>query len=701
MAVTDDGNHIVDRLKPVLESIDTSMSAQGRTLASLLQNMVDMRADAATAANQANVGDRGGNRGQSSARVSNSSIIANTGVGAGSLFQGMGGLLGGLGSGLGMAAGGIAAILFAAGSMDATEIKDNVVTLLSISDAVEERGQSFIGESSTFFLAMTGLGLGLAAFGIGEGLVGLGQWITDDGWTSTLKKNVQSLLSIGDDQSAGSLGLLVEGGLVGGALAGLGIGLAAFGIGQSLAGLGQWITDTSWAEQVKQNVLTLLSISDGISANIGNLIEGVLFVPAMLGLATGLSVFAVGQAATGLAQFITADNWADQVKQNVLTLLSISDGLADKGKSFIEGGGEFFLAMSGIGAGLAVFGIGSGITGLAELVADWSAGGDWSENIKKNVYTLFSISDDLESKGKSFIGDSSEFLAAMTGIGTGLAVFGIGSGITGLSELLADWSGGGDWSENIKKNVMSLLSISDDVEAKGGSFIGDGASFLAAMTGISAGLMVFSAANFTGTLASGAAKIMEFLTGGQSPVDQVLEIAKNADELEKGSNALIKISDALNKFSSVNVGNIEDIDFTGLAKNLGTAIPFLDILANGGKTGTGWWDGPEFEIPEGKGLLNPNLKLDEMVSAISKINYILGRTGEVVTVPANVSTPQTNNTSADVVTGTSAKTGDVTSISAPQTIINNYYTTNNYGGNKQVNNYSDREQAALDHAGPR
>ena len=46
----------------------------------------------------------------------------------------------------------------------------------------------------------------------------------------------------------------------------------------------------------------------------------------------------------------------------------------------------------------------------------------------------------------------------MTGIGTGLAVFGAGSGIAGIvgaTELFQS----GEFAENIKTNVLTLLSI--------------------------------------------------------------------------------------------------------------------------------------------------------------------------------------------------------------------------------------------------
>ena len=76
----------------------------------------------------------------------------------------------------------------------------------------------------------------------------------------------------------------------------------------------------------------------------------------------------------------------------------------------------------------------------------------------------------------NFFVDGGAFLLAMTGIGLGLAVFSVGSTVAGMSQGLLDYFGQGDWAEGIKQNVITLMSISDEL---GGSlaFIGDWGSY--------------------------------------------------------------------------------------------------------------------------------------------------------------------------------------------------------------------------------
>ena len=129
------------------------------------------------------------------------------------LMGGMGKMMGGLGIGIGAAGVGAAAVIGAGAyllnvldDIDSEKIKENVANLLSISDLVEGDGDSFIGEGSKFFLTMLGLGLGLAAFAIGSAatmgasaLSPVVEKFTGKKWTDDVKDNVITLLSISDE----------------------------------------------------------------------------------------------------------------------------------------------------------------------------------------------------------------------------------------------------------------------------------------------------------------------------------------------------------------------------------------------------------------------------------------------------------------------------------------------------------------------
>ena len=112
-----------------------------------------------------------------------------------------------------------------------------------------------------------------------------------------------------------------------------------------------------------------------------------------------------------------------------------------------------------------------------------------------------SISDELGGKG-AFIGDGATFLVAMTGIGAGLAVFGAGSAVAGMSDGLLKNFGNADWAQSIKDNVLTLLSIGSDLDEQGLSFLKEGGDFFLAMTGLGAGLAVFGVGGLLAKFAS-------------------------------------------------------------------------------------------------------------------------------------------------------------------------------------------------------
>ena len=70
----------------------------------------------------------------------------------------------------------------------------------------------------------------------------------------------------------------------------------------------------------------------------------------------------------GLLDYFGQGNFAEGIKQNVVTLLSIKDELGGNAALLIDGV-TFAAAMTGVAAGLAVFGLGSGIGWFLAIVA--------------------------------------------------------------------------------------------------------------------------------------------------------------------------------------------------------------------------------------------------------------------------------------------------------------------------------------------
>ena len=222
----------------------------------------------------------------------------------------------------------------------------------------------------------------------------------------------------------------------------------------------------------------------------------------------------------------------------------------------------------------------------------------------------------------------------MTGLGAGLAAFGFGSTVVGVSEGINHFTGveGENWAQKVKDNVKTLVSITPLLDGDGeGSKAGLFASGLAK---IGLGLAAFGVGNAFGHLAGAASAILEMF-GVKSPFTQVMSIAEKSDELTKGADALTKISAALETFSNIKISKVR-IDFKSLAMDLGEAIPFLTALSTGGTLDPSWWPTGELDFgPEGKGgLLNPDLKLDALSAAIQKINFVLS--GGAGTTPLSV-----------------------------------------------------------------
>lgn len=353
-------------------------------------------------------------------------------AGGGREEDGGGGLLGGLGlagAGIGIGAAGFGALLAGGGflldkmmEIDGELVKKNVVALLSIPEEVSGGALGFLAEGGAFAVAMTGLGVGLAAFALGTGVASAVNYFTKDSdFASVIKQNVVELLSI-PDAVGGNLSFLAQGGAFGAAMAGLGIGLAAFGVGSSIAGLSDALNDFTnpdWASSIKKNVLTLLSISDAAGGTGTALMKGGAFPLMMAGLATGLAFFGVGSSIAGIGGAIADFSdpaWSQGIKNSVLTLLSIEDALGGKLAAFGETG-TFALIMGGLATGLSVFAVGQAASGIASTISD----PNWTQTIKSNVANLLSITDMLDGGGED--SKAGRFAAGMTKIAAGLLAF--------------------------------------------------------------------------------------------------------------------------------------------------------------------------------------------------------------------------------------------------------------------------------------
>ena len=401
----------------------------------------------------------------------------------------------------------------------------------------------------------------------------------------------------------GGLGGLLKGGGIGGGALLAGAGILAGGGGFFLKQLNEMDADA-----IKKNVKTLLSIQDDFEGGAGEFFKDAgVFVLAMTGIGIGLAVFGAGQAIAGLSDslnnYIGNTTWAESIKENVKTLLSISDDLGGAG-AFLGDSAVFLLAMTGIGAGLAVFGAGAAVAGLSDALTEF-ANPNFASSIKANVIELLSISDELGGN-LDMLKDGGTFFLAMTGIGAGLAAFGIGS--------ILNLFTGDDFGKKIKGNVTDLLSITDVVEGKKG-LLERASDFSEAMGSISAGLLKFSGGTLISSLTEAASGILEFFSGKESAMGQVMSIADRRGEIEEGAKAVDSLTESITKLGAIGQVKV-NTDFFGNISDIAQTVPVVDALANGGKVRL---KGDTFATTIEKGILDPSIKLPEVVEKIKLV----------------------------------------------------------------------------------
>lgn len=272
------------------------------------------------------------------------------------------------------------------------------------------------------------------------------------------KENVLALLSIGEH-----IGLIefFTGLAFPIAMGMIATGLAKFSIGAAGVGITQGVLDMfgqgGWAQGVKDNVLTLLSI--GEAAGLMGIFTGAVFLPAMTFIAKGLAVFAAGAAATAgveyaIKEYFGQKNWAQTVKDNVLTLLSIGGENLKQLATTLGKTGVFIGAMTGLAAGLAAFAVGKGIASFIEP--------DFGAKIKNNVDNLLSIADIEDIEGKS-----ARFKTAMSNLSDGLSTFAKGGFVSSLAKAgsaIAGFFTGQDGSSAAFDEILKVADKSAEID---------------------------------------------------------------------------------------------------------------------------------------------------------------------------------------------------------------------------------------------
>ena len=372
------------------------------------------------------------------------------------------------------------------------------------------------------------------------------------------------------------------------------------------------------------NVETLISIT-----KIGgfNPITGADFALTMGLLGFGMLLFGLGKGANALGDIVVSGSekigehfntfkkkgWAKTMYDNVKTLLEIT-----KLPGFGFGKALTFVGvMATLGLGMAAFALGKTVNAagdLAEAAGDAGAKAvkgfyePFAQRIKDNVKILLTIPDLPNAKNEKHL---DAFKKVMASLGQGLSSFALGKSAAGVADKLA---GGpavfakGGFAQQIKDEVTTLLSMGNMKDMDKVSLV------TSALRDLGIGLAAFGAGNFVGTLASAGTAVLEFL-GTKGPIEKMKEIARDAEPLTKGADALDKIASSLERISALKFKG-GDLGIKTLAEDLLKSMPIIEKAIMGGTVKGGWWPGAPDDVTF-KGLASPDIKFDEAANNIT------------------------------------------------------------------------------------
>ena len=564
---------------------------------------------------------------------------------------------------------------------DAFASFSSAITKLSPAAMIAIGGAAVIAAKTSSFKNLYGLGTASGMFGLGAGITGLmaGLSIGDKllSWMGTDFSNLGAALASFSDAIVNLTipAMTILGGIAAVAIANtafkgspislasnmtaIAAGIAGFLGGLVLTDIGlSWLTDISGADgaglksalEMFNNSVSVLSVP-AITA-LGALIGASTLIKGQSSLKLGLNMMAMSAGIAGfLGGLVLADiglEWlANTTGINsgglVAAFQLFNDSVGILTPTAIVALGGLLLAASKIKGSptrLAknMIAMSAGIAGFMSGLVLADKGISWINAIPSGssagILSSFKMFNDLVmALDPAAITALGVLLAASAAFGTAAAggivvgMTAMGAGIAGfmgslaagdtITKLLAMVSGG-EPGEGIKQLFTNIFAGVAEA-GKLGDF--DLINIGLGIGAIGTGLAVFAVGTFATGLSNAVGAIGKFF-GVESAFSQIMQIADRADDLSKGADALDKISKAMMSFGGLKL-DLARFDITGLAKDLGNALPFLHALAKGGLVkGTDGWFTEGFTFPDG-GIFSPELRLDEMGAAIGKVKSAL------------------------------------------------------------------------------
>ena len=464
-----------------------------------------------------------------------------------------------------------------------------------------------------------------------------------------------------------------------------------------------------------------LGFLGSLGAIAGGITLGAIGILKALGPAgVGLGAFFIGLAgAEAIIQKFAKGDAGAGIKN---LLINLSEGLSSfSSKAFMALGtvlaagvlfpGKTMKGLAAVGIGLA--GFFTALAGSDKLIQMMD--GDGGANLKVLLTNIAGGLDAFSTKsflalGAAMAGGAliSLFPGGAAAASVGLAAIGLGigafiTGLAGISKLGAVLGVDGSAFKVLVTNIAGGLASLNQIEGEGllkkiGAIAGIGPALFAAMVG-TGGVQIIDG------LVDGAKKVMNFLFGTdfkdqkttrKNMIRDMVDSMKPLQELPDNlGQKLEAIGSALSKFmvtfNKVAGGfNIDEFSksFSSLAITLSETRKLLYVMANGGTyqmTGFGnrikqavgsalsfaGFDNELGKITFGKegsgGLLDPNLKTDQLVSQVGRVNTILGRNNTVQTDPPNLNTSRRDRRRG----GTAGSNNTVIDNSVRSTNVNN------------------------------
>ena len=532
-----------------------------------------------------------------------------------------------------------------------------------------------------FFMGLAGAEGIMSKFGTGDNLKKMMVNLSE----GLASFDNRSLVALGAVLGAGALFGAVP--IISGMGAGIGVAAMGLGIGAFFSGLAAGDMTIGAMEATGKNLSQFMgNFADGLS-KLDN--KSMIMLGGLLAAGGGFAaLFGVGKAAKGaigmallgggIAGFFAALGAGDMAigkmeatGESLSALIgNLAEGLGKlDNESLVKiigliGAGGAFGAFFGINktakttVGMTLFatGFAAGITALGAVPEAAKKFGLGTGNAFKNLVTNIGEGlGALDSKGFLFIsgaiaaggalgalfGPSTVAKAAVGMVAVGIGIGGFISTLAGITDLAGAMGATGESFKiimtNIGKGFEGFNAVESGVLEKVTALglVGPAiATFVASLGAASLGEKVISTFKSVWGFISGQDVETNMTTARTNQIQAIvdsLEPLKGldvtvADKMIVISRALGGFARAIKEIAGINIEKFQK-GFRETAEALAGQVQVLDKLANGGDIpATGFFSffKSPIKFPEG-GILNPNLKLDQVADAIAKAQFVLGQ----------------------------------------------------------------------------